>query len=172
MEHRTRTPRSVALVNADASGHELPALLLADYADALAAYSKLGGTQMPDLVDDPTKADATVVAWHWNGNSIFLPDLSDKRDYAIVCCDGADESTARRAHSYSGDDVIGSGNSWAGTLVIMGAEKLVEHMGCPRMGRRRRYASEAIDDLVLALRCGKEFSDVAAFPHRTIELFY
>lgn len=163
-------PHTIALVNADQTGSELPGLLLADFGDALAAFSKLGGTKAPAIVDDPAAADAAVVVWHWNGNPCPLPELSGRLNYAIVSCDGTDRETAQQAYGFSENDFASSGNRWSGTLAIMGAEKLARHMGRPRMGRSRRYASEAIDDLVLALRCGKDFPSVATAPRRPIRL--
>ncbi|WP_293672894.1 hypothetical protein [uncultured Parolsenella sp.] len=167
---RSLAPRTIAFYNADKTGSALPGLLLEDFSDALTAYSKLGGTKAPQIIDDPSAADATVSAWYWNGQATPLPSLSDRLDYAIVCCDGTDADTAQLAYSFSENDIALTGSLWAGTLVIMGAEKLAEHMGRPRMGRSRRYASEAIDDLVLALRCGSEYPSAVASPRRPIRL--
>ena len=151
-------PKTVAYVEFGDRASALPGLLLDDFEDALGAYARLGGVRAPRRARSSRNADTLVIATHARDTTEFksLAYSPDALVYALVACDGPETSEAQAAMEQLRAQLERKGALLAGCALIPLANELERHMRDPRMGHARRNVSEAIDELVLALRCADE----------------
>ena len=161
-----RVPRSVGLVDLSAGAADGAAgLLLADLAEAMRVYDRLGhageaGYEPLEVMrvepEGVGEVDSLVVAL---GEGAAVPAL-----------DGLALATGQRVYGlgvFAGDvpggaSTFGSlaaacvavGAVWCGVLVAPRAGLVARFAPGPRMGLFRRGVSEAMDDLIVAIRSG------------------
>ena len=121
------------------------------------------------------RPDALVVAFSADGAGDLaeklaamalerLAPLPGSRVYGVCVTTGGDPSPARRALGRLERRCSDQGLLWSGGLGIAGSEALGPAMRTARMGLRRRYASEALDELICALRSGTDAGILEARP--------
>lgn len=151
-------PKTVAYVELGDRTSALPALLLEDFEDTLGAYARLGGVAAPSYALATRRADAIVFASHARDvcEAKFIAVAPGTLVYALIACDGWRTDEAAEAAGELAGQLERKGALLAGCALIPLAESLERHMSGPRMGHARRRASEATDELVLALRCAQK----------------
>lgn len=87
-----------------------------------------------------------------------LPNAT--RIYALSCTDSPDAGDAVAALEQLRTQCAEAGLTWSGGVAIPGGRLVLPCSHGPRMGRMRRSRSEAIDRLVLAMRCGCSLADL------------
>lgn len=150
-----------------------------DFADAVAAYSRLSKTQAPkvELAELKTWQETTQQAEPASLVLVFslaaksthacvpskaierivksLPCPNNPLIYAVAHSDSSPQETEHQALAALQHDIEQMGANWGGALLLGGAETL-EHLYClPRLGAYRRPISQAIDLLVCAARLGE-----------------
>lgn len=178
-------PRLIAVAGTGAGRGGSASLLLDDFADALGAYARMGGTSTaPDLIrlelgiagPDPADvrthaADAVVIGVDAPLSGHERERIRDRlaasfapgvRTWCIACCAGASAAPAQRELAMLARAILPGAAAWRGGLALGGAEALPSLMRSPRLGAFRRPVSEAIDRMVAAVRLGCAVSDLDA----------
>ena len=159
-------PTRVGLVNA--AGRRCAGaaeVLLADMAEAGAVYERRSGVEKIIAFDrvgvegDASACDAVVVALDV-ADARFGELLGRLRAgcavYAACLCDECRAEEAL-ATIYALEEACDQrGLVWRGALAIEDAQVIESFAGMPRMGFWRRPVFEAVDCMLLAVRCGAE----------------
>lgn len=183
------TPRTIALFDASpqaGTGPTPAGALLADLADALPAYDRISaralgdeGGQPPRMIWleeegelPPAGADALVIGCALDGDGARraadeLGRLAKGRSvdagclvFALATCTAhgaAGTDGLRRLSDACGELAL----AWCGGLVAAGSLTIPGSAGKPRMGRARRSRSEAVDQLIGAVRAGLPVMEAA-----------
>lgn len=142
--------------------------LLWDLQDAIAAYARLSGTALPRLValgtdDGGSAADGIVFAVEnaLNNEAMSVVEQAldclgdtEARVYVVV---QASCGSPERVHTVVGhlrEACERRGLSWCGGIVVCTGAGIAALCHSPRMGLLRRPFSEAMDELVGAVRMG------------------
>lgn len=147
-----------------------------DFADAVAAYSRLSKTQTPkvELAELKTWQETTQQA---EPTSLVLvrplstsdahtgmlseaiehivksiPRSNEPLIYIVAYGDAAPSASDRQALAALRPDIERMGANWGGTLLLGGADTFEHLYRLPRLGASRRPISKAIDLLVCAAR--------------------
>lgn len=147
-----------------------------DFADAVAAYSRLSATQAPkvELTElktrqgAPQQAEPTslVLVGPLSTNDAHTGMLSEAIEhivksiprsnepliYVVAYGDTAPSASGRQALAALRPDIERMGANWGGTLLLGGADTFEHLYHLPRLGTHRRPISKAIDLLVCAAR--------------------
>lgn len=147
-----------------------------DFADAVAAYSRLSATQAPkvELTELKTRQGAPQQAEPTSLVLVFplaaksthvcvpskaiesivksLPCPNDPLIYAVAQSDSSPQETEHQALAALQHDIERMGANWGGTLLLGGADTFEHLYRLPRLGAYRRPISQAIDLLVCAAR--------------------
>ena len=150
-----------------------------DFADAVAAYSRLSKTQAPkvELAELKTWQEATRQAEPASLVLVFplaaksthacvpskaidsivksLPRPNNPLIYAVAQSDSSPQETEHQALTALQHDIEQMGANWGGALLLGGAETFEHLYRLPRLGAYRRPISQAIDLLVCAARLGE-----------------
>ena len=151
---------TLALIDAGLAQPEATLRYLADdFEEALAVYERLGASaEFPARTFDVRRvmisanADTYDAGPHDQG--------LQRRVYAIACTDDVSPASAVRtleefALSLTKED------GWSGGVAIAGGRLVASAAHTPRMGYFRRSQSEAIDQLILAVRSSCALGDLA-----------
>ena len=167
-------PRRVALVNADSQASEkITCQLLDDLAEALPVYARLADVTAPELLRPAPGKDVPRCDTVLLGGA--LPDLGPACEAAVEAAPGTrvyalahlgGRGSAGAAPSFSPLEAACRkvGARWMGGLVVCGDKLVLPAAGSPRMGWRRRWVSEPLDQLILALLAGTEAGTLTARP--------
>lgn len=167
-------PRRVALVSADSpAGEKITRHLLDDLAEALPVYARLADVTTPELVRPAPGGRVPRCDTVLLGSA--LPGLAPAREVAAEVMPGTrvyalahlrDLENAGTAPSFSPLKAAceAAGARWMGGLVVCGDELVLPAAGSPRMGWRRRWVSEPLDQLILALLAGTGAGTLTARP--------
>lgn len=163
-------------------------LLLADAHDAMLAYERLAKLDDPehrtpevklfgeDACNDgsyalangkPNEFDAIVLGCATNtapalmGKALRLAAPS-RLIYVIVATPNQEPEAARDLLQRLRALRDGHDLAWGGALVVADSPAIASLVRAPRMGFWRRPVSEAVDELVFALRCGANIASVSA----------
>lgn len=152
-----------------------------DFADAVAAYSRLSATQAPKVEltelktwqEAPQQAEpfSLVLVCPLSANDAHTCMLSEAIEhiaknlprsnkpliYVIACGDDSPSESGRQALAALQPDIEGLGANWGGALLLGGADTFEHLYRLPRLGVHRRPISQAIDLLVCAARLGEPF---------------
>ena len=147
-----------------------------DFADAVAAYSRLSATQAPkvELAELKTWQETTqqaelsslVLVGPLSTNDAHTGMLSEAIEhivksiprsnepliYVVAYGDAAPSASDRQALAALRPDIERMGANWGGALLLGGAETFEHLYRLPRLGTHRRPISKAIDLLVCAAR--------------------
>ena len=147
-----------------------------DFADAVAAYSRLSATQAPkvELAELKTWQETTqqaeptslVLVGPLSTNDAHTGMLSEAIEhivksiprsnepliYVVAYGDAAPSASDGQALAALRPDIERMGANWGGALLLGGADTLEHLYRLPRMGAHRRPVSHAIDLLVCAAR--------------------
>lgn len=147
-----------------------------DFADAVAAYSRLSATQAPKVEltelntwqEAPQQAEPTslVLVGPLSTNDAHTGMLSEAIEhivksiprsnepliYVVAYGDTAPSASGRQALAALRPDIERMGANWGGTLLLGGADTFEHLYHLPRLGTHRRPISKAIDLLVCAAR--------------------
>ena len=176
MGHRPARVGALALGACGGAVGEAVKLLLGDLAEAGAVYERLAGLATPvefDVLDGMAEAGAceALVLGVCAGEELeeplaeLLPNVAEgSQVYAVVACESREPEEALPALSAFEKWCSEQGFIWQGVLVVADAARLPLVWGKPRMGRARRPVSEAMDELLLAIRCGAEVGVFSAVP--------
>ena len=147
-----------------------------DFADAVAAYSRLSATQAPKVEltelntwqEAPQQAEPSslVLVGPLSTNDAHTGMLSEAIEhivksiprsnepliYVVAYGDDAPSATDRRALAALRSDIERMGANWGGALLLGGADTFEHLYRLPRHGTHRRPISQAIDLLVCAAR--------------------
>lgn len=150
-----------------------------DFADAVAAYSRLSATQAPKVEltelntwqEAPQQAEPSslVLVGPLSTNDAHTGMLSEAIEhivksiprsnepliYVVAHGDDAPSATDRRALAALQPDIERMGANWGGALLLGGADTFEHLYRLPRLGTHRRPISQAIDLLVCAARLGE-----------------
>lgn len=157
----SRLPQRIALVDVmPPQETSLTGLLLEDFKDALGAYAHISHAHTPTFVLGAGEhADTVIIACtdhldFQQCSDIFDVLSSQTRIYAIACT-ASPEPTELLPHLKK-LHILCSRHSlqWCGAFAIGSSDVLKRKMGQPRMGLWRRWASEAMDRFIGAVRCG------------------
>ena len=147
-----------------------------DFADAVAAYSRLSKTQAPkvELAELKTWQEATrqaepaalVLVGPLSTNDAHtgmpseaiehivksIPRSNEPLIYVVAYGDAAPSASDRQALAALRPDIERMGANWGGALLLGGADTFERLYRLPRLGTHRRPISKAIDLLVCAAR--------------------
>lgn len=142
-----------------------------DFADAVAAYSRLSATQAPkvELTELKTwQAEPTslVLVGPLSTNNAHtgmpseaiehivksIPRSNEPLIYVVAYGDAAPSASDRQALAALRPDIERMGANWGGALLLGGADTFEHLYRLPRLGTHRRPISKAIDLLVCAAR--------------------
>lgn len=147
-----------------------------DFADAVAAYSRLSATQAPKVElmelktwqEAPQQAEPTslVLVGPLSTNDAHTGMLSEAIEhivksiprsnepliYVVAYGDAAPSASDRQALAALRPDIERMGANWGGALFLGGADTFEHLYRLPRLGTHRRPISKAIDLLVCAAR--------------------
>lgn len=147
-----------------------------DFADAVAAYSRLSATQAPKVEltelktwqEAPQQAEPSslVLVGPLSTNDAHTGMLSEAIEhivksiprsnepliYIVAYGDAAPSASDRQALAALRPDIERMGANWGGTLLLGGADTFEHLYRLPRLGTHRRPISKAIDLLVCAAR--------------------
>lgn len=150
-----------------------------DFADAVAAYSRLSATQAPkvELAELKTWQETTqqaeptslVLVGPLSTNDAHTGMLSEAIEhivksiprsnepliYVVAYGDAAPSASDRQALAALRPDIERMGANWGGALLLGGADTFEHLYRLPRLGTHRRPISQAIDLLVCAARLGE-----------------
>lgn len=188
------TPTEAGNARTDDAGLRAVAHLLDDLADALGVYDRLTrqSSDTPGTPVTLQRVSGDVRAWPShvspcdalvlglrvdNGSDAAadafvreeLSNLLDACDpgtrlYALACSVPSDTASAREQLNRIAQACEASPCTWSGGLALGGAPAIATQARAPRMGVLRRARSEAIDQLIMAIRCGR-FLDTAGPEH-------
>lgn len=168
-------PCRIALVNASSRADEkITRYLLDDLAEALPVYARLAGVASPELsyAAPGEKIDAcdTVLLGHALRDVAAAQEIiatqvaPDARVYALAHLrDSADNETPPR-FSQMEACCAAAGARWMGGLIVCEGSLVLSAAGSPRMGWKRRWVSEPLDRLIMALLAGSSFDEPAVRP--------
>lgn len=147
-----------------------------DFADAVAAYSRLSATQAPKVEltelntwqEAPQQAEPSslVLVFPLAAKSAHacvpskaiesivksLPCPNGPLIYAVAYSDSNPQKTEHQALTALQHDIEQMGANWGGALLLGGADTFERLYRLPRLGTHRRPISKAIDLLVCAAR--------------------
>ena len=147
-----------------------------DFADAVAAYSRLSATQAPKVelaelktwqeVPQQAEPASLVLVFPLAAKSTHacvpskaidsivksLPHPNNPLIYAVAHSDSSPQETEHQALTALQHDIEQMGANWGGTLLLGGADTFERLYRLPRLGTHRRPISQAIDLLVCAAR--------------------
>ena len=150
-----------------------------DFADAVAAYSRLSATQAPKVEltelktwqEAPQQAEPTslVLVGPLSTNDAHtgmpseaiehivksIPRSNEPLIYVVAYGDAAPSASDRQALAALRPDIERMGANWGGALLLGGADTFEHLYRLPRLGTHRRPISQAIDLLVCAARLGE-----------------
>ena len=150
-----------------------------DFADAVAAYSRLSETLAPEveLIELETRSETTqqtapsslVLACPLSADGAHacapieaieaivkrLPQPNGSLVYVVAYSDVAPSETGRQALTALRHKIERLGANWGGALLLGGADTFEHLYRLPRLGAYRRPISRAIDLLVCAARLDK-----------------
>lgn len=150
-----------------------------DFADAVAAYSRLSKTQAPKVElaelktwqEAPQQAEPTslVLVGPLSTNDAHTGMLSEAIEhivksiprsnepliYVVAYGDAAPSASDRQALAALRPDIERMGANWGGALLLGDADTFERLYRLPRLGTHRRPISKAIDLLVCAARLGE-----------------
>ena len=161
-----KRPTQVGLVNA--AGRRCAGVgevLLADMAEAGAVYERRGGMEKVisfgcvGLEGDVSACDAVVVALDVADAQFgeLLGRLRAGCAVYVVCLCVECQAEEALATIYALEEACDQrGLAWRGAFAIEDAQVIEPFAGMPRMGFWRRPVSEAVDCMLLAVRCGAE----------------
>ena len=174
-------PCRIALVNTSSRADEkISRYLLDDLAEALPVYARLAGVASPELAyaAPGEKIDAcdTVLLGHTLRDVAAAQEIiatqvaPDTRVYALAYLrDRADNETPPR-FSQTEACCAAAGACWMGGLVVCEGSLVLCAAGSPRMGWRRRWVSEPLDRLIMAMLARSPFDEPVARPTLTARL--
>lgn len=170
---RSKRPQNVALINlgrAEPARREL-GLLLDDMAEAGDVYEKRSGVEDRigfERVDDAVGlagADAAVLGLDV-GDACFEEVLAALEPgsivYAVLACGDRVAEDALGILSVLGECCDEHGDVWGGGVAVAHSRTVEVFARSPRLGFWRRPTSEAVDGLLVAIRCGEEAGNIAA----------
>lgn len=176
-------PRRIALLNAGSSRpDEALGFILGDFKEAFNVYARCDSADsalIPEIacvtwhetdafaqIDSPP-FDTLVLAYHTSDANILnsigtmLQRLSSinaltpsARLYAIACTDAREPADAVASLRSLAGLCKSAHLVWCGGITVSSANAFASLSKSPRMGILRRPLSEAIDHLILAIRCG------------------
>ena len=167
-------PRRIALVNASSQADEkISRYLLEDLAEALPVYARLAGVASPELVHAAPgeKIDAcdTVLLGHAlqdaaTAQAIIATQVAPgARVYVLAHLrSGADNETPHFSQMEA--CCAEAGAQWMGGLIVCEGNLVLSAANSPRMGWARRWVSEPLDRLIMAMLAGSPFDEPAARP--------
>ncbi len=147
-----------------------------DFADAVAAYSRLSATQAPKVElaelktwqEAPQQAEpaSLVLVFPLAAKSTHacvpskaidsivksLPHPNNPLIYAVAHSDSSPQETEHQALTALQHDIEQMSANWGGALLLGGADTFERLYRLPRLGTHRRPISKAIDLLVCAAR--------------------
>ncbi len=128
-----------------------------DFEEALAVYERHGASaEYPARTFDVRRV---MVSGDLRGlEDACVVDLRG-RLYAIACTDDVDAPSAVRALEAFADRISQEDGIWSGGIAIAGGRLVAGTAHTPRMGKLRRPQSEAIDQLILAVRSSCALGD-------------
>ncbi len=127
--------------------------------DALVVAFSADGMEAP-----PEKRAEALAERIANALPARLTPPPRSRAYGICATAGADSAPACSMLGALGTWCGGQGLLWSGGVAVAGSKALEGALGTARMGVRRRYASEALDELVCAVRSGTDAGVIEARP--------
>lgn len=153
---------TLMLIDADGYGNEAALSLLADdFEEALGVYEHV----YPLHQGTPRMFEVRRIATSGDGDTTqpdsALPALGDVPVYAIACTQSPHADAATRALEYTERMCSTAGAMYRGGVAVAGGQLIAPCASKPRMGRMRRWCSEAIDTLVLAARSGCSVCELA-----------
>lgn len=163
-----RLPQHIALVDAPQSQDGLLLrYLLDDFKDALAAYARISRTHTPTFafkIDD--NADTVVIACaeplEIRSCCNVLDALSPQtRIYVIACTASPNPANLLNDLQKLDDSCTQRSLRWCGALAVGSSDVLERSIEQPRMSAWRRWASEAMDRFIGAVRCGDTVANTA-----------
>ena len=167
-------PRRVALVNVDSSaGEKITRHLLDDLAEALPVYARLADITTPELVRPAPggripRCDTVLLCGALSDPGPACEAAAEvmpgTRVYALAHLRGRGSAGATPSFSPLEAACKTVGARWMGGLVVCGDELVLPAAGSPRMGWRRRWVSEPLDQLIFALLAGTEAGTLTARP--------
>lgn len=187
----TALPKRIALINASPRGkHATTELILNDFEDAFNVYACHGASRdsiiptlsrfiwdQADAFDphDPTDVDTIVLGYPLYCDSLpshvieLLDEWSDRRAlapttrlYAIANMGLYEPSQILPSFRMLEHACIHMNLVWCGGVAAGAGGMIPALAGTPRMGIMRRNLSEAIDKLILAVRCGTDAGTIEA----------
>ena len=170
---RSKRPQKVALINLASTSEtrEEADLLLADMAEAGAVYEGRSGVEAQiafDRVggtDELAGYDAAVLGLDI-ANARFEDALRALDEgtvtYAMLLCGDRVAEDALGMLSILGESCDARGLVWGGGVAVAHSQTVTAFKRSCRLGFWRRPTSEAIDGLLVAIRCGEEAGNIAA----------
>ena len=170
---RSKRPQNVALINlarAEAERREL-GLLLADMAEAGTVYEKRSGVEEQvafELAEDISGlADAGAAVMGIDlGDACFEEAFAALKPgtiaYAVLACGDRVAEDALGILSVLGECCDERKVIWGGGVAVAHSRTVTAFARSPRLGFWRRPTSEAVDGLLVAIRCGEEVGNIAA----------
>lgn len=170
------TLRHVALVDADGDAGAAH-LLLEDFADALAAYARMGESEPPTVTWADNAAaeaeipDCAVIAFRIQEGTSLSRAVDALRAlgapdglpvYLLCCTDEFDPADALPTMTACAEKLEGNGLACRGGVIVGGGSLVPRTAKSPRMGTLRRWRSEATDALIAAVRLQCSVDEAAA----------
>ena len=164
----------VALVDASSPTDEkITRCLLDDLAEALPVYALLADVATPELVrsapgEKISHCGTVLLAYGLQdpapAHRAAAKAAPGTRVYALAHL--KDRAGTGAAASFSRLEALceAAGANWMGGLVVCGDELVLPTAGSPRMGWRRRWVSEPLDQLIFALLAGTPAGALTARP--------
>lgn len=163
-----------ALINADPPASEkITRCLLDDLAEALPVYARLADVSVLELFQAPPdknlpRCDAALLAYALQdpapAHDAATRIAPGTRVYALTHLEGRAGTEAATSFSQLEALCEAAGARWMGGLVVCGDELVLPAAGSPRMGWRRRWISEPLDQLIIALLAGTDAGTLTARP--------
>lgn len=165
---------SVALIDASSPmGERITSYLLDDLTEALPVYAHLADVATPELVRSTAgekifRCDTALLAHDLQdpapAHHAAAEIAPETRVYALAHLKDRAGTGAAASFSQLGALCEAAGAHWMGGLVVCGNELVLPAAGSPRMGWRRRWVSEPLDQLIIALLAGTGTGTLMARP--------
>jgi hypothetical protein len=171
--NRSKRPQKVALINlaGAADAREEADLLLADMAEAGTVYERRSGVEAQIVfvqVGGTNKLTGygAVVLGLDIADACFEDALRGLDEgtvaYAMLICGDRVAEDALGILSILGESCDAQGLVWGGGVAVAHSQTVAAFKRSCRLGFWRRPTSEAIDGLLVAIRCGEEAGNIAA----------
>lgn len=169
---RNKRPTRVGLVacaTSDGEASRTIELLLDDAAEAGAVYERRSGAKIPVEFTRGTTAGCDAVILGLDGTGARFGDVLDSLSagtsvYAVCACVGCPAEEALNCLHALEEACDQRGLAWAGGVAVGHAMVIGAFERSPRLGFWRRPVSEALDLMLLAVRCGADAGLAAVRP--------